>query len=415
MPPASSADLDTDDLFAPDVIADPYTYFGRLRDREPVHWNERFKLWIVTGYDEVVWILRHPELFSSAVIKSSKAPPYPPVDDADLPLYDEIRDFRANQLVEQDRPAHLDMRSVVHEYFTPTAMEGWRPFIRRAVEELLDEIHPRGAADVLSALAAPLPVRIIAEMMDVPYQDRDRLRELADKILYINRGEPYRLRPLMEGVRGIVEYAAPLVEERLERPGNDVISVLASGEARGVFDRRQVLVNVGLLLFAGHETTMNLICNGLLAFIRNPDQWDRLKADPDGLARLATEECLRFDPPVKSTQRIASTDVELAGRQIRKGERIRWIMAAANRDPRAFEDPDRFDIGRQPNRHLSLGSGIHYCLGATLARVEGQEVLRGLARRFDRFHLAASDAAYQPSLQFRSLKSFPVTWEPSRP
>ena len=408
---ADAAAPSTDDLFDPDVIADPYAYFGGLREREPVHWNERFKLWIVTGYDEVVWILRHPELFSSAVIRHSTAPPYPPVDEDDLPLFDEIRDFRANQLVEQDRPAHLEMRSVVHKYFTPTAMEAWRPFIREAVEDLLDDLHPRGAMDVLTALAAPLPVRIIAEMMDVPFEDRDQLREMADKILYINRGESYRLRPLMEGVRGIVEYAGPLVEQRLAQPGDDIVSVLASGEAQGVFNRKQVLVNVGLLLFAGHETTMNLICNGLLAFIRNPHEWARLREDPDGLARQATEECLRYDPPVKSTQRIAAQDVTLAGQKIRKGDRIRWIMAAANRDPRVFEDPDAFDISRQPNRHLSLGSGIHYCLGATLARIEGQEVFRGLAKRFSGLRLDTDGIRYQPSLQFRSLQSLRVTWD----
>lgn len=400
----------TDDLFAPDVIADPYTYFGRMREIGPVHWNERFKLWLVTGYDELVWILRHNELFSSAVIKDAAAPPYPPVDPDDVRLFDEIRDFRADQLVEKDRPEHLHQRGVVHGYFTPKAMERWRPFVRAAVDELLDNVRPNGTMDVLTELAAPLPVRIIAEMMGVPYEDRDRLRAMADGILFINRGEPWRFRPLIKAVRGIVDYAAPLVDERIGCGGSDFISVLAGGEERGVFTRHQVLVNTGLLLFAGHETTMNLICNGLLAFIRHPEQWERLRADPDGMARLATEECLRYDPPVKSTQRIAAADVEIAGQIIRKGDRLRWIMAAANRDPRVFSDPDVFDIGRQPNPHISFGSGIHYCLGATLARVEGQEVLRGLAERFEHFELAGGPVEYQPSLQFRSVKSLPVRW-----
>ncbi|MYB04758.1 MAG: cytochrome P450 [Gemmatimonadetes bacterium] len=400
----------TDDLFAPEVIADPYTYFGRLREIEPVHWNERFSLWLVTGYDELVWILRHNELFSSAVIRDAAAPPYPPVDPADVPLFDEIRDFRADQLVEKDRPEHFDQRSVVHGYFTPKAMEKWRPFVRAAVEELLDDIQPKGAMDVLTELAAPLPVRIIAEMMGVPYEDRDRLRAMADGILYINRGEPYRFRPLVEAIRGIVDYAAPLVEERIGGEGSDFISVLAGGETCGVFTRHQVLVNTGLLLFAGHETTMNLICNGLLSLIRHPEQWERLRADPEGMARLATEECLRYDPPVKSTQRIVAEDVDLGGRTMRKGQRIRWIMAAANRDPEVFSRADEFDIGRQPNPHLSFGSGIHYCLGATLARVEGQEVFRALAERFERFELAGRPIEYQPSLQFRSVKSLPVRW-----
>ncbi len=406
--PASAEDLD--DLFAPEVVADPYDYFARLRERAPVHWNEKFGLWVITGYDEVVWLLRHHELFSSAIIKNVDAPPYPPVHPEDAPLFDIVRDFRSDQLVEQDRPAHLEQRTVVHKYFTPTAMEEWRPFVRDAVAELLDDIESRGEMDVLTDLAAPLPVRVIARMMDVPYSDMDRLRELADSILHMNRGEPDRLRPLTEGIRGIAEYAAPFVEARLEEPGNDFISVLAQGEKLGVFTRHQVLVNAGLLLFAGHETTMNLICNGLLAFIRHPGEWDRLKADPEGTARLATEECLRYDPPVKSTQRIVAEEAELGGKTLRPGERIRWIIAAANRDPKVFPEPDRFDIGRQPNPHLSFGSGIHYCLGVALARMEGQEVFRALAERFDRFELATDRLEYQPSIQFRSLKSLPVTW-----
>ncbi len=399
-----------DDLFAPEVIADPYGYFARLRERAPVHWNEKFGLWVITGYDEVVWLLRHHELFSSAIIKNVDAPPYPPVHQEDVPLFDIVRDFRSDQLVEQDRPAHLEQRTVVHKYFTPTAMEEWRPFVRAAVADLLDGLQPRGEMDVLTDLAAPLPVRVIARMMDVPYSDMDRLRALADSILHMNRGEPDRLRPLTAGIRGITDYAAPFVEARLEEPGEDFISVLAQGEKLGVFTRHQVLVNTGLLLFAGHETTMNLICNGLLAFIDHPEEWDRLKADPEGTSRLATEECLRYDPPVKSTQRIVAAAAELGGKTLRPGERIRWIIAAANRDPKVFPDPDRFDIGRQPNPHLSFGSGIHYCLGVALARMEGQEVFRALAERFDRFRLATDRLEYQPSIQFRSLKSLPVTW-----
>jgi cytochrome P450 len=402
---------DADDLFAPAVIADPYTYFGHLRETDPVHWNARSELWIVTRYDDLVWLVRHHELFSSAVIGSDPRPPYPPIDPADRGLFEQVRTFRADQLVEQDRPAHARMRAAVHEYFTPTAMEAWRPFVRAAVAGLLDEVAPRGRADLLEALAAPLPVRIITEMMGVPNEDRAHLRELADRLLYINRGEPDRMRPLMEGIRGMIAYVEPKVGLRAAEPGRDFISVLAAAEREGVFTRHQVLVNTALLLFAGHETTMNLICNGTLALLRHPDQWARLCGDPAGLARLATEECLRYDPPVKSTQRIAAVDVERRGKLIRRGDRIRWVMASANRDPRAFPDPDRFDLSRSPNPHVSFGSGIHYCLGATLARVEGQEVLRALAERFPSLRLDTDRLEYQPSVQFRSLKALPVAWD----
>jgi cytochrome P450 len=247
-------------------------------------------------------------------------------------------------------------------------------------------------------------------MMGVPPEDREHLCELADKLLWINRGEPDRLRPLTEGMRGMLEYVEPLVEARRTRPSDDFISVLAQGEKTGVLTRHQVLVNTALLLFAGHETTMNLICNGTLALIRHPDQWARLKADPAAWAQRTTEECLRYDPPVKSTQRIATDDVELRGKLLRKNDRIRWAIASANRDPAAFSEPDRFDIGRHPNPHVAFGAGIHFCLGVTLARVEGQEVFRALAERFPAFHLETDRLEYQPSIQFRSLKALLVSW-----
>jgi cytochrome P450 len=402
--------IDLDALFAPDVIADPYPLFARLREEDPVHWNAAYQLWVVTRYEDVVWMVRNHEAFSSAVIRTDERPPYPPVDPGDLHLLHGVRSFRGDQLVEQDRPAHASMRAVVHEFFTPGAMEAWRPFVRAAVAEFLDEVQDKGHMDVHRDLAAPLPVRVITQMMGVPERDRDHLRDLADKLLYINRGEPHRLQPLTEGIQGMIDYVSPLVDRRIAEPTNDFLSVLAGGESAGVFDRNQVLVNAALLLFAGHETTMNLICNGLLALLRHPDQWARLTADPERYARLATEECLRFDPPVKSTQRIAARDVELGGRQIRAGDRIRWIIAAANRDPAAFEHPDAFDIGRQPNPHVSLGAGIHYCLGASLARVEGQEVFRAVAERLPGIRLTTDHLEYEPSIQFRSLRALPVRW-----
>jgi cytochrome P450 len=380
------------------------------RETDPVHWNPRAEMWIVTRYEDLVWLVRHHELFSSAVIKTDRRPPHPPIDAEDAPLFEQVKAFRSDQLVEHDRPAHLAMRSAVHEYFTPQAMESWRPFVRAAVAELLDEVEPKGRMDVLESLAAPLPVRVITQMMGVPAEDREHLRHLADRLLYINRGEPHRMKLLMEGIEGMIEYVSPRVDERAAAPSDDFISVLAAAEREGVFTRHQVLVNTALLLFAGHETTMNLICNGTLALIRHPEEWERLRAEPAGAARLAVEECLRYDPPVKSTQRIAAQDVERHGQTIRRGDRIRWIMAAANRDPRAFAEPERFDVGRKPNPHVSFGAGIHYCLGASLARIEGQEVFRALAERFGLLRLETDELEYAPSIQFRSLASLPVAW-----
>jgi cytochrome P450 len=398
-----------DDMFTPDVIADPYSYYGRLRDEDPIHWNETYALWVVTRHDDLVWLTRHHELFSSAVFKNDPRPPYPAIDESDLGLYEYVRNYQGDQFIQHDRPEHLEMRRVVHGYFTPKSMEAWRPFVQKAVKELLDEAEKKGRLDIMRDLATPLPVLVIAQMMGVPEQDRGYVRQLAEKLLYIGRGEYDRMKPLTEGMQGMVDYVSPLVEERMVNPGDDFISVLASGEKQGVFTRHEVLVNTSLLLLAGHETTINLLCNGTLAFMRHPDQWNLLKRDPAGLAKTATEECLRYDSPVISIQRIAAEDVEMRGKTLNKKDRIRWFISSANRDPEKFADPEKFDITRWPNQHVAFGSGVHHCLGATLARVEGQEVFKALAERFPGMRLENEPLEYQPSITFRSLKSLPVS------
>jgi cytochrome P450 len=302
------------------------------------------------------------------------------------------------------------MRRVMHGYFTPRSMEAWRPFVQNAVKELLDAAEAKGEMDVMRDLATPLPVLVIAEMMGVPSSERTHVRKLAEKLLYIGRGDYDRMKPLTEGMRGMIEYVSPMVDERLKRPGDDFISVLASGEKRGIFTRHQVLVNTSLLLLAGHETTINLICNGVLAFLQHPDQWEKYKRDREGLAKSATEECLRYDAPVKSIQRLAAEDVEMRDKVMRKDDRIRWFISSANRDPETFASPETFDITRDPNPHVAFGSGVHHCLGATLVRVEGQEVFKALAERFPSLHLETEHLEYQPSITFRSLKALPVLW-----
>jgi cytochrome P450 len=400
-----------DDMFTLDVIADPYGYYGRLRDEDPVHWNDTYALWVITRHDDVTWLTRHHELFSSAVFKNDPRPAYPDIDESDLGLYEYVRNYQGDQFIQHDRPVHLDMRRIVHGYFTPKAMESWRPFVVNAVRELLDAAEEKGSMDVMRDLATPLPVLVIAQMMGVPAEDRPYVRELAEKLLYIGRGEYDRMPILTDGMKGMLEYVSPLVDERIVRPGDDFISVLASGEKKGVFTRHQVLVNTSLLLLAGHETTINLLCNGTLAFMQHPDQWALFKEDPVGRAKWATEECLRYDAPVKSIQRLASQDVEMRDKVMRKDDRIRWFISSANRDPSVFAEPDKFDITRQPNPHVAFGNGVHHCLGATLARVEGQEVFKALAERFPGLELETEELEYQPSITFRSLKSLPVTWQ----
>ncbi len=398
-----------DNEFAQDVIADPYWYYGMIRDEDPVHWNEKYEVWDITRHDDLVWVTRHHELFSSAVFKNDPRPPYPEIYESDNPLYDFAKEYQGDQFIQHDRPAHFDMRKIVHGYFTPKAMELWRPLVQSAIKELLDEAENKGSMEVMRDFATPLPVLVIAQMMGVPHEDRPAIRAIAEKLLNLFRGEPDRMRYVVDGMKSMVEYVSPLVEERIDNPGDDFISVLASGEKAGAFTRHQVLVNCSLLLLAGHETTINLLCNGTKAFLENRDQWDLFQEDPAGMTVRATEECLRYDPPVKSITRIASEDVEMRGKTLKTDERIRWFISSANRDPNMFEEPDRFDITRHPNRHVAFGSGIHHCLGATLARLEGQEAFKALAERFPNMTLDPVEYEYQPSIAFRSLKQLPVT------
>ena len=399
-----------DDMFTAEVIQDPYRYYGRIRDEDPVHWNELYELWVITRHDDLVWLTRNHEQFSSDVFLNDPRPAYPAIYESDTELYDFVRNYQGKQFIQYDRPDHLEMRKVVHTYFSPKSMEEWRPLVKSAVADLLDAAEARGdGVDLMRDLAVPLPVLVIAEMMGVPEGERPHIRMLAEKLLNIGRGEPDRMRPLTEGMQGMLDYVNPLVDERIDNPQDDFISVLAGGEKSGVFTREQVLVNTGLLLLAGHETTINLICNGTRAFMNNRDQWDLLKTDPQGTMVRATEEALRYDSPVKSIQRLASEDVEMRGKQIKKDDRIRWFISSANRDPNKFENPNTMDITRWPNPHVAFGSGVHHCLGATIARVEGQEVFSALAERYPNLELKNPEAEYQPSITFRSVKELPVS------
>lgn len=403
-----------DDMFTNDVLSDPYTYYGRLREVDPVHWNELYELWVVTGHDELVWLTRRHELFSSEFWKRDQRSPYPAIDESDMGLYQYMREFFMDWFIQHDRPVHTDQRKVVHKWFNPNAMEQWRPMVKQVIKDCLDEADTSGSMDLMRDFATPLPLFVIAQMMGMPYQDRTFIRSMAEKLLFIGRGEADRMKPLTEAIEELIDYLTPIVEEKAGKTvdENDLLSVLASGEKTGAMTRDEVVANAILLLLAGHETTINLICNGTLAFIQHPEQWKLLKEDrfedPDTITR-ATEECLRYDAPVKSIQRIATEEVELGGKTIKEGDRMRWFISSANRDPKKHTNPETFDISRWPNTHVAFGSGIHHCLGATLARLEGQEAFKALADRYDDIKLETTRFEYQPSITFRSLKTLPVS------
>jgi cytochrome P450 len=302
------------------------------------------------------------------------------------------------------------MRRVVHPYFNPKYIEGrFRTLVREVIHDLLAEVEARGHMDVLQDFAAPLPVLVIAQWLGLPQQDRQFIRQLSRHLLALDQENPDRNQAVHTAISTLVAYLNPFVEERLTTPQEDLLSALAAGEKQGSLSRDEVLGNALLLLVAGHQTTINLIGNGTLALLRHPDHWAQLTRDT-ALIGSATEEVLRYDAPVKRAPRIAAADVERQGKTIRQAERVLLVLSAANRDPRQFADPDTFDITRDPNPHVAFGGGIHHCLGANLARLEGQEAFRALTQRFSPFRMETERLEYQTLLSLRGLTSLQVSW-----
>jgi cytochrome P450 len=399
-----------EDLVDPGVIQDPYRYFARMRAEDPVHWDAKYEFWLVTRYDDCVYVARHPELFSNEYMRRDPRPPIPPIPAEDAPYYERFKEIRSRDLLQNDPPEHGRLRDAIHPPLSPKQAERWRGTVRGVINELLDEVAANGRMNLMTEFATRLPLYVISEMLGIPRADRHRLRELSHRRLAFTRATSDRIRQSIRGIEELSAYLEPLIDQRKTEPLDDLLSVVSGAERAGVYTREESLANAMILVDAGHETTINLICNGTLAFLQHPDQWEMLRQDPSLVAK-ATEECLRYDPPTKLIYRLALRDVALRGRTIRAGERVGLVLCAANRDPEVFPEPDRFDISRRPNHHIAFGTGIHYCLGQYLARLEGQEAFAALAQRFPNLRLEPQALEYVSTIIFRNLKSLRVAWD----
>jgi cytochrome P450 len=400
-----------DNLLAPDVLYDPYAYFADLRETDAVHWNERWGGWLILRYDDVVNVLRDHETFSSDRMASLMLE----LNAQEQEHFALLIKYFSKWLVFTDPPYHTRVRLLINKAFTPTSVEKLRPRARQIVQELLDHVRLKSRMEFIREFAFHLPVIVISEYLGVPVEDRELVKEWSDetsRVFFIRANEPDRRERSQQGLEKLLAYFEPLIEERRRHPRDDLISALVRAEERGdLLSHEEVLATCTVLLFAGHETTTNLLANGLLALLRHPDQWDRLRQHPS-LVRSAAEELLRYDGPVKATFRWAKKDTELGGKDIHTGDRMLLILAAANRDPAKYADPDRLDIARQPNPHVALGQGIHVCLGAPLARLEAQEAFLALPQRFPGLRLDIDQAhlEYHPTIVARALKALPVSW-----
>jgi cytochrome P450 len=400
-----------DDLLAPDVVADPYTYYGRIRETEPVYWNERWGGWLITRYDDVLQAFRDHEHFSSDRMASLSAE-LPPADRDRFALL--IR-YLAQWFVFADPPYHTRARMLVNKAFTPTSAEKLRARTRAIVREMLADVRPAGAMEFVTAFAQHLPVIVISEYLGVPVEDRMMIKAWSEEIsgiFFIRANEPDRRERSQRGLEQLIRYFEPLVRERRAHPRDDLISALIQAEERGdLLSEEEVLATCTLLLFAGHESTTFTLVNGLLALLRHPAEWERLRSNPS-LIRTAADEVLRYDGTVKATFRSLRADLTLGDTTLAAGDRALLVLASANRDPAKFRDPDRFDLGRSPNPHLAFGNGIHICLGAPLARLELQETYLAIAELLPELRLATDRVEYQPTIVNRAAVALPVEWTP---
>jgi hypothetical protein len=312
-----------------------------------------------------------------------------------------------------DPPAHTRLRGLMNKAFTPRAVERVRPRIQEIVDELIDRVCHLGRMDVIRDVASPLPVTVIAEMLGVPKEDRERLKTWSDELaLFIGSAlaTPDKYERAGHSIMELSEYFRSLIAARRAHAHDDMLSALIAAEERdAVLSEDELVATCVLLLFAGHETTTNLIGNGLLGLLRDPDQLEVLRAEPS-LAPLAVEELLRYDGPTPAMVRVAAEDMKIGDKRIKRGDRIFAIINAANRDPAQFADPDRLDLRREPNRHIAFGFGIHFCIGAPLARLEGQIAFATLLRRLSDLELLTTAPEWLDSVVFRGVKSLPVSF-----
>lgn len=408
----ASSPLLRDGLLGQEVIEDPYSVFNRLREESAVHWDHEANAWLISSYSGVAEVLRQPKVFASD--RATFYSHYLPEQRKDF--YQVVFDVYPRWMAGNDPPVHDHMRRIVNSNWTPGKIQDLRAQVRSTIDRLLADLPVESAVDLLEAFAVPLPAIIISSVIGVPKEDWPAVKRWTDDWSRLHFSPEKDTALWDKGAGGLNElyrYVASKFAEYKDAGGENYFTKVLNAQFDG--DRLthdEMIVHIIEQLFAGHETTTNLIGNGMVLLMRQRDQWERLCRDTS-LAASAVEEILRYEGPVKMITRWAKEDCKLGGQTIRKGQNLLLILAAANRDPRQFPNPERFDIGRSPNHHLTFGQGIHFCLGAPLARLEAEEAFRALATRFPRIGLATGELRHRPVMRARALESLPVRLDQS--
>jgi len=394
------------DLFTPEAMASPNAFLHQVRAESPLAWLPQLDAYLLTRYADVSAALRDKRMETANMSRALNR--LTPAEQEELAPVRRSIEMWMGHTVPAD---HVRFQRLLKRYFTPAMVDRLRPRVREFTHELLDAVAAKGQMDVVRDLAYPLPANVIAEMLGMPVSDREQLQAWSRDILAVfGDSDVQQLRVAQRSIREMEDYLRLIAADRRRAPREDVLSTFMEAEAEGIVTEDEAVANCVLLLFAGHETTANLIANGLVLLFDHPDQLARLRANPD-LTQLAVEEMLRCDGPAGVIGRVTTEPVELAGHPVPAGKHIYVALMAANRDPEVFPDPDVFDITRERSRVLSFGIGTYYCLGAALARMETDECLRILLDRCPGLRPAYGAPDWQPSGAIgHRLGSLPVAF-----
>jgi cytochrome P450 len=385
----------------PEFLQNPYPTYRQLREEAPIFWSEKSKYWLITRYEDVHSILKDMS-YEKQLQRWKQVNPMVKM----LPEVSKLIDTRSKWMLNMNPPDHTRLRGLVNRAFTPKMVSAMRPHIEEIANYLIERIKDKEKFDLVEEFAFPLPVVVIAEMLGVPREDREKFKTWSHALVDTLEPTPNidKMKKANKATEELYEYLRPLIAERRRDPKEDLISALAAAEEEGkTLSEDELLANCVLILVAGHETTVNLIGNAVRTLLQHPDQLALLKGNPD-LIGGAISEVLRFESPVQSTRRLAGETMDLNGTTIKEGDMLVLLLGAANRDPAQFENPDVFDIQRDAKKHMAYGHGIHHCLGSSLADAEGQIAVGTLFKRLPDLRLVDQNIEIRTPFALRGAK-----------
>jgi pimeloyl-[acyl-carrier protein] synthase len=403
-----SADISLCQLTEPDIMASPYRFYRELREADPVHWDPFLHAWAVTRYVDIVTVLTR---FSADRTLTAEQ-----LDGMGLGGMKPIIEVMARQMLFRDPPAHTRLRNLCAAAFTPARVAVLREHIQDIANGLIDKFIGRGTADIVADLAAPMPAIVTAEMLGVPVSDHEKLKQWSidfAEILGNFQHQPDRVARVAASVRDMTDYFRAVIRQQETDPHEGLVNSLVQAQVDGNrLTEEEIIANSILTMIGGQETSTNLISSGLLTLLRHPEQMRMLLDDPS-LITLAVEELLRYESPIQHTARVAHEDFMLGGKLIRHGQSVVAVLAAGNRDPERFPNPDLLDVKRGDKGHLAFGWAAHFCFGAPLARIEGQIAFSAILRRLKKLELASEDFVWRDNFGLRGLSSLPVRFDAS--